>query len=105
MPIGSVWESGSWEDTAWEEGSWADVAEETVAEFTLSLTAQYTDTLLHAEATVGERNTLYILATLTDENGEVLVDETGEVLAAFGETPVLVLHADETDTLIHAEDL
>jgi hypothetical protein len=71
----------------------------------LPITAASTNTLLHAEATAGERNTLHILATLTDESGEVLVDQDGEVLVAFGETPVIVLHAEETDSLIHAEDL
>ena len=71
----------------------------------LPLTANHTNNLLRAEATPGTRNTLYILATLTDETGEVLTDETGEVLTAFGETPVIVLHAGHTDTLIHAEDL
>jgi hypothetical protein len=72
---------------------------------TLPLHAPATDTLLHAEASAGSRNTLFILAALTDETGEVLVDQDGEVLTAFGETPVIVLHAGATDTLVHSEDL
>jgi hypothetical protein len=61
--------------------------------------------LLHAEGIWGTRNTIYTIATLTDETGEVLVDENGEVLTAFGQMGVIVLHARETSTLLHAEDL
>lgn len=68
------------------------------------LHARATEYLLHAEETAGEKNTVYILATLVDETGEVLVDETGEVLMAYGETAVIILHARPTDDLLHAED-
>jgi hypothetical protein len=67
--------------------------------------ATATRTLLHAEESLGERNVVYILATLTDESGEVLVDQAGEVLIAYGETPAILLHAKHTNTLIHAEDI
>lgn len=73
--------------------------------YALPLHAHPTSMLLHAEATVGEKNTLFIISELTDETGEVLVDQAGEILVAYGETPVLVLHALPTNTLIHAEDL
>ena len=69
----------------------------------ITLRALPTDTLLHAEETTGEKNTIYILATLTDENGDTLVDQDGNELIAFGETPTIVLHALPTDNLIHAE--
>ena len=69
----------------------------------LVLHARATDTLLHAEKTAGESNVLYILATLTDESGNILVDQNGETLVAFGETAVIVLHARGTDALLHAE--
>jgi len=69
-----------------------------------TLHARATSTLLHAEATVGTRNTILTLATLTDENGVVLTDETSEELDAWGETGVIVLHARETNRLLHAED-
>jgi len=123
MPIGSSWESTSWVEDSWVDLSWGGDTT-TVADFTLPLSAGATDTLLHAESslilalhanitdtlmhaeeTVGERNMVYILATLTDESGEVLVDENGEVLEGYGETPVIVLHASYTDTLLHAEDI
>jgi hypothetical protein len=70
-----------------------------------TLHTQATNTLVHAEATFGERNILSIIATLTDETGEVLVDENGEELVAYGQTPVIVLHASGTNSLLHAEDL
>lgn len=70
----------------------------------ITLHAAPTSTLLHAEETAGERNTLYLLATLTDEDGDVLVDQNGDTLIAFGETPVVILHAAPTSTLIHAEE-
>jgi len=72
--------------------------------YPLPLRARATSMLLHAYETAGEKNTLYILATLTDETGEVLVDEVGEVLIAFGETGAIVLHAPATNSLLHAED-
>ena len=46
--------------------------DQSVATYALTLHAAATNMLLHAEETVGEKNMLYILATLTDETGEVL---------------------------------
>lgn len=68
------------------------------------LHAAPTSMLYHAEKTAGEINTLYFLATLVDEDGDTLVDQNGNILIAFGETPVIVLHAAPTSTLIHAEE-
>lgn len=73
-----------------------------VSDGNVSLHAGATNTLLHAARTFGQRNTLYILATLTDETPDVLVDQNGDTLTAFGATPVLVLHAQSTDTILHA---
>ena len=70
----------------------------------MSLIAQDTTTMLHAEPTIAERNILTITATLTDEDGNVLTDQDGETLTAYGETPVIVLHAVDTSSLYHAED-
>ncbi len=69
----------------------------------ITLHALPTDTLLHAEPTAGEKNSIYMLADLADENGATLADENGDILAAFGEVAVIILHALPTDTLIHAE--
>jgi hypothetical protein len=70
----------------------------------LPVHAPATRSLLHAEAPIGERNVLYILAPLADESGEVLTDQAGETLVAYGETPVTILHTMSTDTLLHAEE-
>ena len=69
-----------------------------------TLHAPATNTLLHAHAPAGERSVWYFIARLTDESGNVLKDEAGNTLVAYGQTPVTVLHAPATNTLLHAED-
>lgn len=69
----------------------------------ITLHARPTSTLIHAEKTAGESNTLYMLAELTDEDGDVLVDQDGNILGAFGLVTATILHARPTSTLIHAE--
>lgn len=68
------------------------------------LNAPATSTLIHAEETEGERNSIFSVAILNDESGNVLVDQLGNELTASGFTPVIVLHAESTSTLLHAED-
>lgn len=98
LGIGGVSDLDSFITTGLESNNQA------VATYTQPITASATDDLVHAEATMGKRNMAYILITLTDETGEVLVDENGAELTAYGETPVIVLHARATNDLIHAED-
>lgn len=70
---------------------------------TETLHAYATNTLLHAERE-DERELIYTIVALMDESGNVLVDQSGDILTAFGQSPVVVLHAEETNTLLHAED-
>lgn len=68
------------------------------------LHAKATRSLLHAAEPAGKRNILFSFQTLTDEFGEILVDQTGQALGAWGQTAVLVIHAAPTNSLVHAED-
>ncbi len=71
---------------------------------TTILHAPATNRLLHAEQTMGERNSVFYLATLTDENGVTLTDQNGLILTAWGQTSFMVIHAPATNRLLHAEN-
>jgi hypothetical protein len=67
------------------------------------LHARATNTLLHANKTAGERTSVLLAYTMTDESGNVFTDESGNEFILYGETSLPVLHASMTNTLLHAE--
>ena len=71
---------------------------------TLLVHAERTDRLLHAGNTAGVRQPAVLEITLVDETGNVLVDQNGNELTAFGLTSVILIHAERTDRLLHAEE-
>ena len=68
------------------------------------LTAQSTNTLVHAPDTKGQRNTSRFLYRLVNQDGEYLINQDGQYLVATQTGTALVLHAPMTDTIVRAEE-
>ena len=86
----------------WNEGGYPQVSapEDIVLQY---LHAQVTTMLYHAEGTTGESTPVSVDYTLVDEDGDQLVDESGNTLIVPASESAILFHAKETNTLYHAE--
>jgi len=70
----------------------------------MTLNAQETNTLLHADKTDGESGVVLLPFNLVDEEGNRYVDESGNYYIVYDTVAAQLLHAKETSTMLHCEE-